>query len=181
VRESGSNHSRKGEPEMRKAIPLAIAFLVWACAAPSLLAETRPGNAPAPSFRGEMPTTVTLGGLSDRYEPVEFDHAGHVDMASGCGDCHHQHGTEQPLGCRECHSLDRSAFRRSVNVGTFRACGECHAGPSPRPDPARTGLAAAYHRACFGCHREVGSVGEDPKGCTEMCHAKKETARAAGK
>lgn len=166
---------------MRNAIPLAIAFLVWACVAPSLLAEAGPGNAPAPSFQGEMPTTVTLGGLTDRYEPVEFDHAGHVDMASGCGDCHHQHGTDRALGCRECHSLDPSAFRRSVNVGTFRACGECHAGPSPRPDPARTGLAAAYHRACFGCHREVGSVGEDPKGCTEMCHAKKESARAARK
>jgi len=166
---------------MRKGIPLAIAFLIWACVAINLPAETGAGGlaAPAPSSKGGMPKTVTLGSLTDRYEPVEFDHSDHVDMASGCGDCHHQHGTDQLLGCRECHSLDSSAFRRSVKVETFRACRECHAGPSSQPDPARTGLAAAYHRACFGCHREVGSVGEDPKGCVEMCHAKKETGKAA--
>lgn len=168
---------------MRKGIPLAIAFLVWACIASPLPAEAGSGGAapPGPSSVRGMPKTVTLGSLADRYEPVEFDHSEHVDMASACGDCHHQHGTNQLLGCRECHSLDPSAFRRSVNAETFRPCRECHAGSSPQPDPARTGLMAAYHRACFRCHREVGSVGEDPKGCTEMCHANKETARAGRK
>ncbi|MBK5094201.1 MAG: cytochrome c3 family protein [Deltaproteobacteria bacterium] len=166
---------------MRKGIPLAIAFFVWVCVASIFPAgaETGEADSPGPTLTGGMPETVTLGSLADRYEPVDFDHSGHVDMASGCGDCHHQHGTDQLLGCRECHSLDSSAFRRSVKVEMFRACRECHAGPSPKPDPARTGLAAAYHRACFRCHREVGSVGEDPKGCTEMCHARKETAKTA--
>jgi hypothetical protein len=166
---------------MRKGIPLAIAFFVWVCVASPLPGGAGPGGTASetPTSTGGMPVTVTLGNLTDRYEPVEFDHSGHVDMASGCGDCHHQHGTDQLLGCRNCHSLDPSAFRKSVNVETFRSCKECHAGPSQKPDPARTGLAAAYHRACFRCHREVGSVGEDPKGCTEMCHALKETAKTA--
>ncbi len=168
---------------MRKGMLLAIVFLVWACVAPILPAGAGQDGAtsPSPSSKGVMPKTVTLGSLAGRYEPVEFDHSAHVDMASGCGDCHHQHGSDGTLGCRECHSLDRSAFRRSVRVETFRGCRECHAGPSARPDPGRTGLAAAYHRACFRCHREVGSVGRDPKGCTETCHAAKEAKEAAGK
>jgi hypothetical protein len=168
---------------MRKGIPLAIAFFAWAWVAPLLPADAGQGGASAParSGKGSMPKTVSLGSLSDRYEPVVFDHSGHGEMASGCGDCHHQHGTDRILGCRECHSLDASAFRKSVNAGTFRACKECHAGPSPQPDPGRTGLSAAYHRACFRCHREVGSVGKDPKGCTEMCHAEKEGARVGRK
>jgi len=166
---------------MRKGIPLAIAFFAWAGVASTLPADAGQSgaSAPAPSFQGVMPKTVTLGSLTDRYEPVVFDHSGHVDMASGCGDCHHQHGSDQVLGCRECHALDPSAFRRSVHADQFRGCGECHAGPSPRPVPERTGLAAAYHRACFRCHREVGSVGRDPKGCTEMCHEEKGAARTA--
>ncbi len=166
---------------MKKGMVPAIAFLVLACVAPVLSAGAgRDGrSAPTPPSKGGMPETVTLGSLTDRFEPVVFDHSGHVDMASGCGDCHHQHGSGQTLGCRECHSLDLSAFRRSVSVETFRGCGECHAGPSPQPDPGRTGLAAAYHRACFRCHREVGSVGEDPKGCTEMCHARKKATGTA--
>lgn len=166
---------------MRKGIPLAIGFLVWICVAANLPAWGGPGGAAPkaqPAAEG-MPDTVVLDRLADRYEAVEFDHSAHVDMASGCGDCHHQHGADQLLGCRKCHSLDPSAFRKSVNVETFRSCKECHPGPTPKPDPARTGLAAAYHRACFRCHREVGSVGEDPKGCTEMCHARQETANTA--
>lgn len=165
---------------MRTGVLLAIAFFALACVASTLPADAGPGGASVhgPSSQGGMPKTVTLGSLSDRYEPVEFDHSGHVDMASGCGDCHHQHGSDQVLGCRGCHALDPSAFRRSVHAERFRGCRECHAGPSSRPDPGRTGLAAAYHRACFGCHREVGSVGKDPKGCTEMCHERKGAARS---
>jgi hypothetical protein len=166
---------------MRKGIPLAVGFFVWVCFASTLPSWAGPGGAAskATPSAGGMPDTVILESLANRYEAVEFDHSGHVDMASGCGDCHHQHGTDQLLGCRKCHSLDPSAFRKSVNVETFRSCKECHAGPSPKPDPARTGLSAAYHRACFRCHREVGSVGEDPKGCTEVCHAKHETGKTA--
>lgn len=168
---------------MKKGVLAAIAFLAWVCVVPILSADAgREGvSGPAPASKGAMPATVTLGSLVDRFEPVVFDHSGHVDMASGCGDCHHQHGNDGTLGCRTCHSLDRSAFRRSVRVETFKACRECHAGPSPRPDPARTGLAAAYHRACFRCHREEGSVGKDPKGCTETCHARNEARETARK
>ncbi len=168
---------------MRKRIPLACVFFVWAAIFPGFSAEAGPGGdaGRTPDRKGSMSKTVTLGSLADRYEPVTFDHSGHVDMASGCGDCHHQHGPDRTLGCRECHSIDPSAFRKSVNAAMFRACRECHAGPAPHSDPARTGLAAAYHRACFRCHREVGNIGEDPKSCTETCHAKREDAKSARK
>jgi len=165
---------------MKNGIPLACAFFVLAVILPGFPTEAGP-RGDAGRENGAMPKTVTLGTLADRYEPVRFDHAAHVDMASGCGDCHHQHGPDRTLGCRECHSIDPSVFRKSVNAATFRPCRECHAGPAPRPEPARTGLAAAYHRACFRCHREVGGVGEDPKSCTEMCHAKTEGRKSAMK
>ncbi len=35
------------------------------------------------------------------------------------------------------------------------------------------GLKTAYHKQCFSCHRGMGNIGTDPKGCAEICHAKR--------
>lgn len=159
---------------MKKTISVAFALCLFAGISPPSGAGSGSDSSPgaAPRLTGKMPQTVLLGSIANLYEPVKFNHAGHVTMASGCGDCHHQHGTEQTLACRECHTLDPSSFRKTVAAGGFKACKDCHPA-SVRPGaPDRPGLKAAYHRACFKCHRgEVGTVGTDPKGCTEMCHA----------
>lgn len=161
---------------MKRGLPLALA-LVCLLLLPAGAAAGGGPEGPAAAggvAKGRVPGSLVLGNLSERFAPVRFDHAGHVEMAGGCGECHHQHGRERGTSCRECHALDASAFRGSFDAGKFRPCGECHAAAPRAAADDRPGLTAAYHRACFGCHRELGSVGEDPKGCAETCHASKE-------
>jgi len=151
-----------------------LAILVGAviCGAWTLSAGAD-GFAPARSPNVRMPGTITLGSLASEYEPVVFDHAAHLEEADGCGQCHHRHEPGTTAGCGGCHSLDPPGSGTSVRAARVRPCGQCHPAVPSRTDLSRPALKAAYHRACFRCHREVGSVGEDPKGCTEMCHARK--------
>ncbi len=119
----------------------------------------------------KAPTTTTLDSLSDKYDPVFFDHAKHTSLAGNCGTCHHQHGNFGTLPCKECHSLDASMFRNSV-VNNFMACKNCHGSYDPS-NPRMPGLKTAYHQQCFQCHRGMGDVGISPTGCTNLCHGKK--------
>ena len=128
--------------------------------------------ASAPSSVRKAPEVVTLGSLVDKYRAVVFDHAKHMSMAGDCGMCHHQHGTNSSLPCKECHALQPSAFKSSVK-GSFIACRTCHGAYDPS-NPRMPGLKVAYHRQCFQCHRGMNGVGVDPKGCASMCHAKRE-------
>jgi Class III cytochrome C family len=116
------------------------------------------------------PETVTLDALVKTYEPVLFTHARHASVAGQCGSCHHQHGGS--ASCKDCHSLSAAAFKESV-TNNFTACRNCH-GAADRANPGMPSLKVAYHRACFECHKGMGDIGLDPKGCTEMCHAAKD-------
>jgi Class III cytochrome C family len=118
------------------------------------------------------PQVVTLGTLTDKYKPVVFDHGKHMAMAGDCGMCHHQHGNNSSLPCKECHALQPSTFKSSAKGG-FIACRNCHGAYDPS-NPQMPGLKVAYHRQCFQCHRGMNGVGVDPKGCAAMCHAKRE-------
>lgn len=119
----------------------------------------------------KLPGVTTLDSLSDKYEPVKFDHAKHTGLAGNCGTCHHQHGAFGTLPCKECHSLNSAAFKNSV-VNNFMACKNCH-GAYDRSNPRMPGLKTAYHQQCFQCHRGMGDIGASPAGCTNMCHGKK--------
>ena len=153
---------------MKKATVIVVALALW------IGVSAGAGSAAG----GGVPKVLTLGSLSKVYEPVPFNHSGHVSMAGGCSDCHHQHGSTQVQACSECHRIDPSAFKKNVNVSRLKPCGDCHPASARAEDVGRPGLMAAYHQACFKCHRgEVGSVGKDPKGCTEMCHVPKEQAK----
>jgi hypothetical protein len=149
---------------MKRAILTAAVLCLCVFAAAALPAKNLPGK-------------ILLGSLSSQYEAVAFDHAAHVKTAGTCGECHHQHGTERILSCRECHNIDPAAFKKAVVAGNFRPCRECHAAAYNAARTEVPTLKAAYHRACIRCHREVGSVGKDPKGCTEMCHDLKRQAK----
>jgi hypothetical protein len=154
--------------------------LCWTVALGSTL-HAGPGGAaarPTASSKGTMPQVLLLGSLADRHVPVTFDHGKHVGMAGSCEECHHQHGGAQATSCGGCHAIDPSSFRKSVRLDRIRPCGQCHPASYDAGKLDRPTLSAAYHRACIKCHREVGSVGTDPKGCAEMCHEGAAQARA---
>ena len=123
----------------------------------------------------DAPDNVTIDVLANYYEPVEFDHAMHIDLAEDCSVCHHHTtgtGTTD-LYCSRCHS----EFKELVKV----SCQDCH---SAQPFAAEAiqmqskldlfhsdinGLKGAYHQNCLGCHQQM----DGPVGC-EDCHAKTE-------
>ena len=158
-------------------LTIAFCWIVAIAAAPYAGAEGRAAR-PAGSPKGKMPGTVLLGSLAKKYGPVKFDHAKHVETAGSCNECHHQHGGGQAPSCGGCHTIDASSFRKNLQLGRIRPCGECHQASYDAGKLGRPTLSAAYHRACIKCHREVGSVGTDPKGCTEMCHESTAQAKA---
>ncbi len=151
---------------MKRAIVLSIVTCCILALAPVLAAGAGSGQ-----------TKLVLNRIADEYGPVVFDHAKHEGEASGCNDCHHQHGTSAVQSCGECHRIDSAAFKRSADVRKIRACRDCHPASVQSDAPGKPTLKAAYHRACFRCHKEIGSVGKDPKGCTETCHAAKAQAK----
>lgn|SRR5512143_373511 len=114
------------------------------------------------------PGTTTLDSLQESYAPVVFDHEKHTQIAGACATCHHEHGAG--LTCKQCHAIAPSTFRKSV-VHSFMPCKNCHGVFDP-DNPSMPGLKTAYHRACFTCHRGMGNIGTDPRGCAELCHAK---------
>jgi hypothetical protein len=123
------------------------------------------------SSESGLPGMRTLGSISDQYTPVKFDHPKHVMIAGSCAACHHQHQDSKKLNCKDCHAIAPAVFKNSVK-SNFLACSACHGAPDPS-NPSVPGLKVAYHKQCFSCHRGMGSIGADPKGCTEICHAKK--------
>lgn len=154
---------------MKKATVIVIATVCLAGV--SAAGETTAG--------GEVPKIIMLGALSKVYKPVRLDHAEHISMIGGCEECHHQHRSMQVHSCPECHRIDDSVFKKNLKAGTLKPCGECHAVVNPPGSRKRLELKAAYHQACFKCHKE--EVAGTPKGCTGMCHVPKEEAKREGK
>jgi hypothetical protein len=123
---------------------------------------------------GKLPTILILGSLSKVYEPVRFNHAEHVPLAGGCGDCHHQHRLLQIQTCSECHRIDPAAFKKNVIADKILPCRDCHSASERPGATGQPALKYAYHQACLKCHwGEVGSSGKNLEGCTEVCHAPK--------
>jgi len=126
----------------------------------------------------EGPETVDLSALAQYYDPVEFDHAMHVEMLGeeSCATCHH-HTVGTPLvdeNCRRCHEY--------AGETDSPACIDCH--PIKRFGVEymhaiekdihlyhldKPGLKGAYHQRCLGCHKEMDVV----IGCQD-CHARNE-------
>ena len=120
---------------------------------------------------------IILDNLGAIYEPVLFDHAMHMDIAS-CATCHHHTtGTDTPAEDKRCFKCHKESCT-SCTV----ACTGCHAGNPGSGGKIKesqatnlfhtdsTGLKRAYHLKCLGCHKEM----EAANGC-EDCHAKKDS------
>jgi hypothetical protein len=114
------------------------------------------GGTPA---KRTVPDVLLLESLSKVYEPVRLDHAEHISTAG--------------------HRIDPSVFKKNVNAGTLKPCGECHAVSNRPGDRGRLELKAAYHQACFKCHKD--EVEGNPKGCTGLCHVPKAERNREGK
>lgn len=82
----------------------------------------------------EAPDTIVLGYIAEQFQPVQFDHKSHADMAQmnlDCATCHHYSPEDRIPPCRECHGSEDNP----VNL-------------------KQPTLKGAYHRQCMGCHRE---------------------------
>ncbi len=99
-----------------------------------------------------IPEKVVIKELTDRFEPVEFDH-GKVyqymvkkiedDKLAG-----YFHQSEATI-CQGCH-------HNSPVSGKPPRCGSCHGMPFNEKHLYAPGLKGAYHRKCMGCHDEMG-------------------------
>jgi len=143
---------------MRKVLSIAIVLSLCLLAAAFV-------NAAA-----EEPGVRILDSIKDVYTPVKFDHPKHVSIAGNCSACHHEHGMADGLPCKQCHALTPQTFKNSVNH-SFMPCKNCHT-TADRDNASMPGLKTAYHKQCFTCHRGMGNIGTDPKGCAEICHAR---------
>ncbi|MFN3739117.1 MAG: cytochrome c3 family protein [Thermodesulfovibrionales bacterium] len=141
---------------MRKVLPISILLLFFL----TLLFYQRAGSV-------SYPKVILLNSISNKYTPVKFNHEKHIIMSSGCSQCHHEHQKNESLTCKDCHNITPALFKNSVHRN-FMACRNCHSEFNPQV-PQMPDLKAAYHRACFQCHRGM-DVGIEPKGCAGRCH-----------
>jgi hypothetical protein len=116
----------------------------------------------------DIPETVTIGILSEKYEPAEFphrqvvnkllEHVGTSKLAT------HFHGREDVV-CQGCHHHSPVGEKPPL-------CESCHNQPFNEAELFKPGLFGAYHRQCLGCHASMQI--EKPSDCVE-CHAEKQT------
>ncbi len=90
------------------------------------------------------PETIVLKKLENLWQPVNFDHSMHVDVAENCTTCHHK------------------------PVGKNLACSECHKIPFDEKNLKVIGLKGALHQQCMGCHKE----NKMDNSC-DFCHKRK--------
>jgi DnaJ-class molecular chaperone len=113
----------------------------------------------------DIPETIIIKELSDKYESVTFPHRQivnkiardmkdnklaayfHADKGTLCQGCHHNSpATNKPSSCKSCHGK-----------------------PFNEKDMNKPGLMGAYHIQCMECHINMKI---DNNGCTD-CHEEK--------
>lgn len=116
----------------------------------------------------DIPETVVIKALSNKYEPVKLPHrkivTTMVDKIKSnrlANFFHHENGTV----CQGCH-------HNSPASKTPPNCISCHSKPFNAKDPFKPGLIAAYHRQCMECHKAMGIAKPAATDCT-ACHQKK--------
>ena len=108
----------------------------------------------------EPPESITLESLQELYEPVNFDHAMHMDSYD-CSSCHHHTLGDEPTNpiCIRCHLHPTPSTE--VN------CATCHlkttvskpqqpdsTSPTPVYHIDILKLKGAYHLLCVNCHQK---------------------------
>jgi len=116
----------------------------------------------------DIPETVAIKVLSNKYEPVKLPHrkivktmAAKIKNNQLANYFHYEKGTV----CQGCH-------HNSPAAKTPPKCVSCHSQPFNEKDPFKPGLMAAYHRQCMECHKAMGIEKPVATDCT-ACHQKK--------
>ncbi|MBW2440502.1 MAG: cytochrome C [Deltaproteobacteria bacterium] len=116
----------------------------------------------------DIPETVSINTLSDKYEPVKLPHrkivqtmVKKIENNQLANFFHYEKGTV----CQGCH-------HNSPAAKTPPKCISCHSKPFNAKDPFKPGLVAAYHRQCMECHEVMGIAKPVSTNCT-ACHQKK--------
>jgi len=117
----------------------------------------------------DIPETVTIKAMSDKYEPVKLPHrkivktmVAKIQTNQLANYFHYEKGTV----CQGCH-------HNSPAAKTPPKCISCHGQPFNAKDPFKPGLMAAYHRQCMECHEAMGIAKPVATDCT-ACHQKKD-------
>jgi hypothetical protein len=121
----------------------------------------------------QMPDKVTIGKLSNNFEPVVFPHGKMVNAliartrGSKLADYFHsQPGTL----CQGCHHNSPPEEKPPL-------CSNCHGETIAAGDAFRTGLEGAFHQQCLGCHKAMGVKYPGIRDC-KACHARRKTDTA---
>jgi len=116
----------------------------------------------------DIPETVSIKTLMQKYEPVTLPHrkivqtlVANINPNKLASYFHHEKGTV----CQGCHHNSPAAKEPPK-------CVSCHGKPFNEKDPFKPGLMAAYHRQCMECHKAMDIKKPVSTDCT-ACHAKK--------
>jgi hypothetical protein len=100
----------------------------------------------------EIPDTITVRAISQRYPTVKMPHRKIVvnlsDSIKNSKIATHFHGHEDVV-CQGCHH--HGAIGRKPAL-----CENCHGEPFRESDLFTPGLKGAFHRQCLGCHLSMG-------------------------
>jgi hypothetical protein len=117
----------------------------------------------------DIPETVKIKDLTDKYEPAEFAHRKVVQSLNKgmkdsllAGYFHRDPGTM----CQGCHH-NSPASKNPPN------CSACHGKNFDAKHPDRPGLQAAFHGQCNDCHKDMGLKQLAATNCTD-CHKEKQ-------
>ncbi len=126
----------------------------------------RGAGAPAPlPPDADIPEFVTIGTLSDAYEPVRLPHRKIVRaLADRIADntlAKTFHPTSETL-CQGCH-------HNAAALPKPPACASCHGTKAATASDGRPALLGAYHLQCITCHDQMGIEKPAATACTE-CH-----------
>lgn len=123
----------------------------------------------------QIPETVTIGSLSDRFEPAAFPHGkivkaliARIGQNKLAGYFHRDKGTL----CQGCHHNSPPAEKPPV-------CSSCHGKTVEDADGFRPGLVGAYHQQCIGCHAAMGIDKPAARNCNG-CHVEKNETATRG-
>lgn len=136
-------------------------------AAASALVSMRPTTMPHYDL-ADIPETVEIGALSDKYEPSKMPHRKIVqtmlDAVAGNKMAAGFH-TDPGTFCQGCH-------HNSPVSKTPPKCQSCHGKPFETAKGDRPGLKAAYHQQCMGCHTAMKLEKPKATACKD-CHAER--------
>jgi len=120
----------------------------------------------------DVPEEVTVGILSEEYEPAVMPHRKIVNKLRqyiNDSDMATQFHGHEDIVCQGCHHQSPVGEKPPL-------CGSCHGAESAGPDLFKPGLRGAYHQQCLGCHESMKL--KEPSDCFG-CHAAKQPMIAA--